>query len=162
MKNKLLITGIILVFAVLIMRYFDAPLKNEICTKGIVSFELAKELSNSKAIINSWNENAQSNALKSLLFDFVFILIYVSFIVQLVKKTKFKIKKIIIYGVFLAGFFDFIENIALLNLLHHNFAQYLSSIAFYAASTKFLLLGVSLVYLFFSGIMYLIVKKTEK
>ena len=152
MKNKLLISGILLVLAISLMRFFDAPLKNEVCTKGIVSFELAKELSNSKAILNSWNENAKTNALNSLLFDFVFIILYVNFIVLLVKKTKFKIKKIVIYLVLFAGFFDVIENVALLNLMHSNLHQYWSSIAFYSASIKFMLLLLCLLYLVFNNL----------
>jgi len=149
-KNKFVLILAILVVSIVIMRFFDSYLKNEICKNGIVSFELAKNLSVSKNIINSWNSEAKTFANYSLYFDFIFLTIYSFFIAILIHKTKFRIKKVFIYTIFTAAFFDIIENVALLNLTHNNLNQLWTSIAFYSATIKFTLIIVSLVYLIVS------------
>ncbi len=59
----------VLIVCIVIMRLFDAPLKNDVCTGGIVSFELAKDMHKSQAIIASWNNQAVQSAWWGLIFD---------------------------------------------------------------------------------------------
>ncbi len=139
------------------MRVFDAPLINDICVNGIVSFELAKNIHRSELILNSWNNVVKISAYKSLYFDFFFILVYVSFILLLIKNTKYKYKKFFSYSIVFAGFFDIIENIALLNLLRGNLNQLWSLMAFYLASAKFTILFICLVYILVNG--FCLIKK---
>ncbi len=166
-KNTLLVLGILLILCISTMRIFDTPLKNEICKHGITSYELAKELSVSKAIINSWNTKAKINASLSLGFDFLFILVYTSFIALLIYKTntKFwkektfhKIGKFLIILIFIAGFFDVIENISLIKLLEGDMQQIWSSLAYYFASLKFSILILGILYLIFNWIFYFITR----
>jgi len=71
-KRFTLFITILLVITIVVMRYFDAPLKNEVCKHGIVSFELAKDLTVSKEILNSWNEHAKVSVSMSMSLIFCF------------------------------------------------------------------------------------------
>lgn len=103
----------LLVGTIMLMHFFDAPLKNEISPAGIVSFELAKDVEKSALILTFWNASAISSAGKSLYFDFLFLCIYSTFIAMLIFKMnrKLKVKKrylpeIMMDVVFLAAFFE--------------------------------------------------------
>ena len=153
------------------MRLFDAPLKNEVSPNGIVSFELAKDISVSKNILNSWDDNAKANAGLSLGFDFFFLLTYSSFVALLIYninnrlwkgKNFYKLGNLLIYLIFIAAFFDIIENIALIKLLRGDLKQVWPSIAFYFASMKFILILICLFYLILNWLAYLLVQKKIK
>ena len=88
-EKKLTVTLLILVLSfIAVMRFFDAPLKNEAAPNGIVSFELAKELVVSENILNSWDTHARTSAGMSMGFDFLFLIIYASFITLLLHKLN--------------------------------------------------------------------------
>ncbi len=138
------------------MRYLDAPLKNSVSTSGIVSFELAKDLSKSQAILTSWNTMSTTSAGISLGIDFLFLLVYTAFISLLIHKLNeqlwkhskmYKVGHVFMWGVFLAGLFDCIENIALIQLLLGDLQQIWSSMAYYFAVLKFGLLALGIVYI---------------
>ena len=148
------------VVMVVIMRFFDAPLKNEISPQGIVSFELAKDVNRSVAIMESWNSTAKTSANRSMAFDFLFLIVYGLFIGLMIHKlNRVWIKSsfhafgiVLIYLVFLASFFDIIENIALLLLLSGDLEQIWSSTAYYFAMMKFIILAIALVFIIVSTI----------
>ncbi|MDP3312675.1 hypothetical protein [Lutibacter sp.] len=73
-KKLTIILLVSLIIMFLTMRYFDAPLKNTEAPSGIISFEFAKDLSKSEAILNSWNALAKTSAGMSMGFDFLFII----------------------------------------------------------------------------------------
>jgi len=138
------------------MRFFDIPLKNDICENGIISFELAKDLSVSKDIMDSWNERSKMSASFSMGLDFLFLLVYSSFIGLLIfrilnklRKGQFfyKLGKILIYAIFLAALFDVIENIALIKLLLGDHNQIWPSMAYYFAVIKFSIVLLCVIYL---------------
>ena len=149
-----LFSGVLIVM--LAIKNFDKSLKNEICQNGIVSFELAKDVNISKSIINSWDSTAKINAGLSLGIDFLFIFFYTGFIglaIYILNEKLWKHKKFIyatgkvfIVFIIIAGVLDIAENIALIQLLYHHFEQYWSSTAFYAATVKFILVGLSILY----------------
>jgi hypothetical protein len=148
------------------MRFFDAPLKNEISPEGIVSFELAKDVDKSVAIIKSWNHVAIKSANRSMAFDFLFLIVYGLFIGLMIHKLnrvwntsgfqRFGI--VLIYLVFLAGFFDIIENIALIFLLRGDLEQIWSSSAYYFAIMKFAILAIAFLFIIISFVALLIRK----
>ena len=159
---------ILLLIAIVVMRYFDSFLITEISPNGIVSFELAKELSGSKQIINSWDTIAKNAAGLSLGFDFLFLMIYSSFISMLIYnlnkrlflKTSYHAWQFIIFLIpFIAAFFDIIENIALIKLLLGDLNQIWSSMAFYFALVKFGLLSLGIVYILTGGLILIFIKK---
>ncbi len=155
-KKVSILLGLLLVVTVLVMQNFDKPLKNDVCLKGIVSFELAKNISKSKEIINSWSETDKINASLSLGFDFLFIVVYTLFITLMIYKinTKlwngksfYKIGSLLIYAIFIAGIFDVFENISLIKILNGNTSQVYATTAYYFASMKFAILLIGIIYL---------------
>ena len=151
-----LVLFLALLVNIITIRIFDAPLKNEVCKHGISSFELAKEINNTKAILASWDENAKINMSLSLGFDFLFLLVYSSFIALLIyntneriwaKKPFYFLGKILVFTTFLAAIFDVVENIALVKILLDDVRQLWATIAYYFASMKFGLLLISISYL---------------
>jgi len=148
------------------MQSFGAPLKNEVTLAGVFSFELAKDIEKSTLILNSWNTEAMISAKKSMYFDFLFLCVYSTFMGLLIFKLnrKFKSKKhivpeIMIGAVFIAAFFDVIENIALLQLIYGNYKQIWSSMAYYFAALKFILLAIAIVYILVGSSILLLRKK---
>lgn len=163
----------ILIFSVaiciVILKYLDQFLVNETCTGGIVSFELAKDLETAGSYLNSWGENGKIAAGLSLGFDFLFPIVYTSLIALLIHKLNvllwsdrsfFKFGNLLIWLTFLAGIFDYIENIGLVSLLLGNMEQVWVSIAFYFASIKFLVLLVAILYILLNFTYFLVKKRT--
>ena len=151
------------------MRYLDSEIQNNETAQGIISFELAKDLSKSEAILNAWNMESKTAAGMSLGFDFLFLLVYSLFISILIdtlnerlwKHTKiYTIGVILIWCMFLAALFDMIENVALIKLLLGDLEQKWSSIAYYFAISKFSLLILGLLFIFISSFI-LILKKSK-
>lgn len=167
-EKKLSIVLLISVFILIsAMRYFDAPLKTNICTSGIVSFELAKDLETSIAILNSWDTIAKTSAGMSMGLDFLFLIVYSLFISLLIHKLNKKLwlnskiyilGNVVIWSVLLAACFDVIENIALIKLLLGDLQQQWSSIAYYFAIIKFTLLAVGLLFILINSILLLVKK----
>ena len=164
-ENRLTIIFLFLVVGfIAIMRFFDSALRNEIAINGIVSFELAKDLSRTIEIIDSWDSVAISSARLSLAFDFPFLVIYSTFIGLLLHKVneatwiKTRVHKIgilFIWSIFVAALFDIIENLALIQLLNGNLIQIYSSIAYYFAVAKFIIIGFAIVLIVLSSLVLL-------
>ena len=164
-KNELLKT-ILLLFSLVgmmvLMRWINIPLKNEFAPAGIVSFELAKDIEKSTLILSSWGNEALNSAKKSMYYDFLFLCIYSTFIGLLIYKLNKKLNiekplltEIILGSVFLAAFFDVIENIALLQLIYGNLEQVWSSMAYYFAMMKFIILAIAIVYVLVGSMLVL-------
>jgi len=158
----------LLIFNIVVIRVFEAPLKNEVCTGGIVSFELAKDLSQTIKILDSWDANAQLNMSLSLGFDFLFLLVYSSFIAMLIynvnnklwkSKPFYSFAKLLIILIFIAAIFDIVENIALIKLLLGNLEQYWSSVAYYFATAKFVIIIICIIYLIVNWLILLFKKR---
>jgi hypothetical protein len=157
-KNRnrfLIILLVLLLIFIVIMRYFDSFLINKVSQNGIVSFELAKDIETSKDIINSWNKQARRSANLSMAFDFLFLIIYSSFIALLIHKLNerllkneafYSLGKLLIWTPFIAAFFDILENYALIKLLLGDLQQMWSTMAYYFAITKFGLLAIAISY----------------
>jgi len=150
------------------MRYLDGEIQNNETAQGIISFELAKDLSKSEAILNAWNMESKTAAGMSLGFDFLFLLVYALFISILIhtlnerlwKHTKiYTIGVILIWCMFLAALFDMVENVALIKLLLGDLQQKWSSIAYYFAISKFSLLFIGILFIVLNSIISLFKKK---
>ena len=159
---------IFMVVMILIMRFFDAPLKNEISPLGIVSFELAKDLDLTVKIIESWDVVALTSVKLSVTFDFLFLVVYgvaIGFLIHVLngkvwaKSRLYSFGVITIYLVFIASFCDIIENIALLQLLSGKLNQAWSSLAYYFAMIKFLLLFIGVANIFLNTMVLLLKPK---
>jgi hypothetical protein len=101
-------------------------------------------------------------------FDFLFPIAYASFIGSLIHKLNVKLwinSSFVILGngliwlIFLAGIFDYIENVGLINLVLGNMEQYWVSIAFYFATIKFIIILTGILYIFVNFLLFLIKKR---
>jgi len=161
----------LLIMCIITMKYFDAFLVNPVCKNGIVSFELAKELEISKSILNSWNGQPKIAASLSMGFDFLFLIVYSLFIAILIyklnerlwnNKSFYAVGNLLIWAVFLAAFFDAIENLALIKLLLGDLQQHWASIAFYFAVLKFAIILVCIIYILINFGLFLFRKVTRE
>lgn len=164
-KNRLnrmtLILFVTTVLCSIFLKYLDGYLITEYCINGIVSFELAKDLSISQEMLNSWSLEGKIAASLSTGFDYLYLIIYSSFFAILIHKLNevlwggkpfYKVGILLIYGMFLAAVFDGIENVGLMQLLLGNEIQFWASIAYYFAIMKFVLLAFGLIYIFINYI----------
>lgn len=156
---KLCIPLVIVFFG---MRVFDTPLKNEISPKGIVSFELAKDLNVASAILDSWDIAARTSAGMSMGLDFLFIVLYTTVLVLLLLLTKpptsffQKVFRIICGLLLFAALCDVVENIALIKLLLGDLKQFWVSLAYYMAIIKFGIILLGIAYLFLQLVVQLL------
>lgn len=159
-----------LIFFIVVMGYLDSYLITEESPNGIVSFELAKDISKSRSIIDSWNETARIAAGISLGLDFLFLLVYSVFIALLISKLNdslwkdhsfYIVSKILIIAIFIAAAFDAIENVALIKIMLGDSRDIWPLIAFYFASMKFIIILSCIIFISISSII-LLFKKIKK
>lgn len=168
-KQILIISGIFSAVTFITLGYFDIPLKTDAAPNGIISFEFAKGIEQSIAIISSWDMTAKIYAGLSLGIDFLFLVVYGIFFATacyliaqkyinkntLVYKTGLLLSKL----QFVAAFFDAIENIALIKLLLGSNNSIFPSIAYYFAAVKFAIIGIGILYIIGGLIISLVQKK---
>ena len=77
------------------------------------------------------------------------------------KKSFFKIGNLLIWCLFLAAVFDYVENIALINLVLGDMKQFWVSISFYFALSKFCIIFTSFVCILISFCLFLIEKQLK-
>tara|TARA_R110002072_G_scaffold129809_1_gene268381 strand:- start:4954 stop:5502 length:549 start_codon:yes stop_codon:yes gene_type:complete len=156
------------VICIAVLKYLDQFLINDTCTGGIVSFELSKDLETAGSYLNSWGEQGKIAMSLGLGFDFLFPIAYTSLIGLLIHKLNEKlwskssflsIGNGLIWLVFLAGIFDYIENIGLINLVLGNMEQHWVSIAFYFATIKFIIILIGILYIIVNFLLFLIKKR---
>ena len=167
-KQILIFSGIFSAILFIILGYFNIMLKTDTAPDGIISFELAKSLEQSQAMLASWDTNAKINAGLSLGIDFLFLFVYGIFFAlacfSVAKKFKDRINWFYKLGIYLAclqfvaALFDAIENIALIKLLLGSNSSLFPSIAFYFASIKFVVIGIGIIYIII-GLTTLLIQK---
>ena len=150
------------------MLNIDYYLINDVCKNGILSFELAKDIQVSEAILNSWDTQAKINAGISLGLDFLFLMIYPPLIALLIHKLNkilwtgkpvYIVGLILLFSQFFTAIFDAIENICLIQLLLGSTDKLWALAAYYFAFMKFTLISIALIYLAINFI-FLIIKNT--
>jgi hypothetical protein len=134
-----------------IFRILDQPLRTVAAPNGIVSFELARTVDASQAMVDSWDANARLFAAFGLGFDFLFMPVYalalsLGLLLAIGEKKNWyaAFAAWMGWGVFAAAIFDSVENYALWYVLTGTVAQY-PAIAAWCATFKFILLIVGLV-----------------
>ena len=157
LKQPLILFGFFTVITFFLMRFFLEPLITPEAPGGIISFELAKSLEQSQAMLASWDANAKINAGLSLGIDFLFLFVYGIFFAlacfSVAKKYVDRITWLYKLGVYLAfsqlvaAIFDAIENIALIKLLLGSNNSLFPLIAYYFASIKFAIIAIGIIYI---------------
>ncbi len=146
------------------------PLKTTAAPTGILSFELTGNLSGSKAIINSWQNEKIIFAGINMGLDFLFLTLY-SFTIALsclliskkIPEQRRFLKKtgtVIAAAVMVAAILDIVENIALIKLLLGSENESLPLLAKWCAIPKFLIVLSALLYII-SGL-YRVVRHSQK
>ena len=139
-----------LVFTIVIFGVFrplDKPLQTSVAPSGIVSFELARTLASSQAMINSWDANARLTAAFGLGFDYLFMFVYsvaLSLGLLLAGNGKanwyYTATAWLGWGAFAAALFDMVENYGLWRALAGSVDPIFPQIAAFCATIKFTLL----------------------
>ena len=130
-----------------VFRPLDAPLQTSAAPSGIVSFELARTLDSSQAMINSWDENARLTAAFGLGFDYLFMPVYavalsLGLLLAGSGKTAWYYTSTawLGWGAFAAALFDMVENYGLWRVLTGSVDPMFPQIAAFCATIKFILL----------------------
>lgn len=139
----------LLIFAA--FRPLDVPLQTSAAPNGIVSFELARTLDSSQAMIRSWDINARLVAAFGLGFDYLFMPVYalalsLGLLLAGQGKTNWyhNTTSWLGWGAFAAALFDMVENYALWRALGGSVDPVFPIIAASCAALKFTLLLVGL------------------
>ncbi len=159
-KHLLIFIGIALIILV-IMTILDHLLANSSISGqkyGIVPYELAWDKKTAESIITSWGEQGKGYALLNLGFDFLFIASYAAALWQFCRVLSYclhhtqpllsKAGTILSKLVLVAAGLDVFENILLIVMLQSSPSDIMALSASLAASGKFILIILSLVYVF--------------
>jgi len=161
MSHKYRLAVLWLVFVVLtaLLLVTGNPLLTDAAPLGIVSFQLAGDVAHASAILQSWGASGKHAAYLNLYLDFPYLVVY-SWILSLLCSARAEtarppgavIGRVLSRGAWFAGFFDAAENIALLHELERGVTASAAQFAWAAASVKFAILGIVVIYLVTSGI----------
>ncbi|MDA8970086.1 hypothetical protein N9F38_00385 [Flavobacteriaceae bacterium] len=160
----------LVVLCIAVLQYLDQFLINDTCSGGIIAFELAGDLETAGSYLNSWGEKGKIAVSLGLGIDFLFPIAYSLLMAILIhklnallwfKRSFFIVGNVLIWAIFLAGIFDYIENIGLINLVLGNMDQFWVSVAFYFATIKFFIILVVFSYIFINFSLFLIKKWTK-
>jgi hypothetical protein len=135
-----------------VFRTAEPFLRTSAAPSGIVSFELARNVNISQAIVDSWDTNARLYAAFGLGFDYLFMPVYafaLSLGILLASSHKTSWYRPFAawmgWGVFVAALFDVVENYALWKVLMGGAFSPYPEIAALCATIKFILLILGLV-----------------
>ena len=148
------------------LQVLGGPLKTEAAPMGIVSFELAGEISRAQSMIESWGQQGQVYAGLNLGLDYLFMVAYASAIglgCVLVSRRWWKQAPFVAWlgvglswGLWLAALLDAVENYALIRLLLGSVEELWPTLARWCALPKFLLVGAGLVYIILGAVLVII------
>lgn len=167
-----IVFAILTLLILVILSFTDSPLITDGAPLGIVSFELAGSGSKADAILSSWDWNAKLYAAFSLGIDFLFIPVYMAAFSLGCSLTSWSVRRrswplagvgnLLVWGIFLAGLCDMIENASLLVILFGGGTSLWPRVAALCAGIKFGLLFLALVYIMYGGVVSLVIReKTE-
>ena len=145
------------ILALIGMQLTGAPLKTEIASGGIITFELVGTLTGSQGIIDSWQGPTMIWAGINMGLDFLFLFLYATTIslgcLILANRMPKYLHVLSVLGMWLArgvviaAILDIIENIALILLLTGSESELLPQLARGVALPKFGLVFLALLYI---------------
>jgi hypothetical protein len=155
-KRWFMLLCIATILVMVALNIVDIPLKTAVAPMGIVSFELAGELTTAQAMVRSWNHNAQIYAGFSLGFDYLFMVLYSTTIalacVMAVRRFNLRwrmvalVGSILAWGQWVAAILDGVENYALFVLLLGSKNPLWPEVAWWCAIVKFSLVMLGIGY----------------
>jgi hypothetical protein len=148
------------------MQVIGGPLQTNAAPSGIISYELAGNLTDARAMLDSWGSEGQVFAALSLGLDYLFLVAYSITIAlgcrivvgNLHPRFGFLIRLGILlsWAQFLAALLDALENYALIRILLGSGNALWPSTALWSAVPKFTLVVLGILYVFAGAIMTLI------
>ncbi len=145
-----------------VMLQIDYGLRNATTPNGIVSFELCAYTSSCNAALATWGASGQILAMLSLGFDYIFMVLYPSFIcvglllsAQHLSATSKKATIFAAWFSLVAGLADAVETYALIQIVLNQSGSFYGELAAVFATIKFTILGVTVVWLVATTILYL-------
>jgi len=146
----------------LVLSIIGAPLATDMAPAGIISYELAGDITTAQNILDSWDEHARLTAALVQGIDFLFIPVYVATIgvgcgwaAYMIQRKRWPLSSlgtILAWAIIVAGIFDIIENIALIKMLLGHINTPLPQIAFWCAAAKFVLIILGLSYIAYGAL----------
>jgi len=139
-----------------VLGWVDRPLRTDAAPNGIVSFEVAGDVTTARSMLDSWNESARTFAAFSLGFDYLFLVVYSTTIAlgclwagevfRGVVPSLAALARPLAWGQWLAALLDAVENAALTTLVLGTPAEPWPAIAWWCATPKFVLVGAGIAY----------------
>lgn len=156
-RNRLLPVAIVLALGMTaVMSFIGRPLTTEAAPDGIISYEFAGSVENAQRMIGAWDARAQLVAAFSLGLDFLYPLLYAGAISLACVWAAVRVRPSasglaavgiwLAWGAWLAAGLDYVENIALIQLLLGATAGLWPPLAFLCAAIKFILVILGLLY----------------
>jgi hypothetical protein len=152
-----LLAGTIVIF--LALRFQGRELTQPFAPKGIISLELASNSQQAEKITGGWKDQSLiRTARNNIWLDFFFIPFYVMLFYTLcgsisvrLKSTAAKLGVLLAFFSLIAGLFDVLENILMLLATYGAYNDLTSLLTTVFASSKFILLSLSMVYVLIFG-----------
>ena len=161
-KPAFIVLAVAAVLLMAALQVLGAPLKTDAAPAGIVSFEVAGDLTSAQAILGSWAGTGQVYAGLQLGLDFLFIVAYTGAIAlgcalcaQALQDRGWRFAPLgltLSWALFVAGLLDCIENYALIQLLVGGQDALLPLVARWCAIPKFAIVAAGLVYVVAAGL----------
>lgn len=166
-RGKVLLCLTILVVGVSAWLFWmDRALVTEGAPNGIVTFELARSLQQSSAILSSWSEQARAIAMLIQGVDYLYLFLYpawFSLASQLLSGMHAGVLQSVgaatSWLILLAIPLDAIENYALIQQLLHGASSAQAQLAFWCAVPKFALVAGAAVYVLLACVVWLARRK---
>jgi hypothetical protein len=160
------------ILIMIIMNVIGVPLVTKYASSGIISFEFAFSVARARLIINSWSPDSQLRAAFIQGLDFLFPPVYsiaLGFGCLLSHKVLSTRRKplsgsgiIITWGLVMAVFFDYLENISLVALLLGRLQSPFPQIAGVCAVIKFTLIFIAIGYILYGLIIGILAKSARQ
>jgi hypothetical protein len=156
---------ILFIFTLAVMVSLNAlgrPLNTEVAPLGIVSFELAGELSLAQSMVESWGPTGRVYAGLNLGLDYLFMVAYSSAIalgcVLVARSLSPRVGVLLAWAQFGAALLDAVENYALIQVLLGSQQALWPAVARWCAIPKFLIVAAGLAYIAVGAILAVVTK----
>lgn len=148
------------------MATIDANLNTSATPNGIISFELCAFTSSCTAALAEWGERGQQLAMLSLGLDYLFLLLYPGLVCMglllIAPKVPGALKRATVLMAWLspgAGVADALENYALVQVVLSGSGEPYAWYGGVFAAVKFVILGITLLWLLFTSVALVLPKR---
>ena len=171
-RNRYLrVTFLTTLVLMIVMNFISAPLKTSDAPLGMISYEFVGNPVNAQKILNSWSHQVKLVAAFSLGLDYLFLFVYSTTIAlaciwaaDILRNAQWPLAWAgapLAWGQWIAALLDAIENLALLLLLLGSVSSPLPEVAFWAATGKFTLIFLGLIYAIYAWVVNLLERRNQ-